>query len=151
MHDAQIAHLRNSSFYCLSFLCNRQLVLNSSSNHIYDFHMYCYDSFGTLMSGCPWKPWIMKTCTGPTTKAHENHNYHFFMPYYFKIDIRYRRILKVMMLGKKTRPMGVRQPPSIILRKTPSHGGRENPWITALPIHSGTIAHERTTVTRTRP
>lgn len=46
-------------------------------------------------------------------------------------------------VDKKHRPVGVRQPPNIILRRP--HTGRENPRIPVPPINSGTITHVRTT------
>jgi hypothetical protein len=45
---------------------------------------------------------------------------------------------------------GVRQPPSIVLRR-PSHTGRENLQTPAPPIHSGIEAHVRTTATEAEP
>jgi hypothetical protein len=44
-----------------------------------------------------------------------------------------------------TRPAGVRQPPGFVLKRRHSHTGRENPCPT---IHSGPVAHVRTTTTR---
>jgi hypothetical protein len=46
---------------------------------------------------------------------------------------------------------GVRQPPGIVLRRRPSHAGRENPRTPAPPIHSGIEAHVRTTATEAEP
>jgi len=48
-------------------------------------------------------------------------------------------------LKKKLNLRGVRQPPSIALRRMSSHAGREKPRTPAPPIHSGTVAHVRTT------
>jgi hypothetical protein len=46
---------------------------------------------------------------------------------------------------KKLDLRGVRQPPGIVLRRRPSHTGRENPRTLAPPIHSSIEAHVRTT------
>jgi hypothetical protein len=51
---------------------------------------------------------------------------------------------------KKLDVQGVRQPPSIVLRRS-SHTGRENPRTPAPPIHSGIEAYVRTTVTGAEP
>jgi hypothetical protein len=52
---------------------------------------------------------------------------------------------------KKLRPAGVRQPPDIVLRRRPSHTGRETPRIPAPPIHSGIETLVRTTTTGAEP
>jgi hypothetical protein len=52
---------------------------------------------------------------------------------------------------KKLDLRGVRQPPGIILRRRPSHTGRENPRTPAPPIHSGIEALVRTTTTEAEP
>jgi hypothetical protein len=51
---------------------------------------------------------------------------------------------------KKLDLRGVRQPPSIVLRR-PSHTGQENPRTPAPPIHSSIEAHVRTTTIGAEP
>jgi hypothetical protein len=46
---------------------------------------------------------------------------------------------------------GVRQPPGILLRRRPSHTGRENPQTPASPLHSGTVARVRRPTTWAGP
>jgi hypothetical protein len=54
-------------------------------------------------------------------------------------------------LEKKLDLRGVRLPPGIVLRRRPSHTGRENPRTPAPPIHNDIEAHVRTTTTGAEP
>ncbi|AQL07440.1 Phosphoinositide phosphatase SAC8 [Zea mays] len=62
-------------------------------------------------------------------------------------NTRNQRSLDITM---KLNLLGVRQPPSIVLRK-PFHTGRENPQTSTPPIHSGIEAHVRTVAIEAEP
>jgi hypothetical protein len=60
------------------------------------------------------------------------------------VEVKYiSKVKKLDLRGKDC-------PHDIILRR-PSHAGQENPPTAAPPIHSGTVAHVRTTATGARP